>query len=153
MHLELDTRLPCSLEQAVAEVKQPRLLFHIARPMVYFAPCDGTVIPEQWRERTYWFQLKLLGILPFGKQAVRISFQERPGCFTVRDNGFSALIRKWDHRITITENNGEVIYRDQLELDAGILTPFVWVFARVFYGHRQSRWRKLAQSGFDYANA
>ncbi len=152
MYLELDSRLPCSFERAVAEVKQPRLLIHIARPMVHFTPCDGTVIPEQWRERTYWFQLKLLGVLPFGKQAVRISFEEQPGRFMVRDNGFSALIRKWDHRITITDSDGAVIYRDQLELDAGILTPLVWLFARVFYGHRQSRWRKLAEAQFDYDN-
>jgi len=31
---------------------------------------------------------------------------------------------------------------------AGMLTPLVAGFARLFYAHRQKRWRALAKNGF-----
>jgi hypothetical protein len=39
---------------------------------------------------------------------------------------------------------GTCRYSDEIEIDAGLLTPLVWLFARVFYGHRQRRWQKVA---------
>jgi len=64
----------------------------------------------------------------------------------LRDNGYSALITTWDHWITV-EPDGErgTRYRDEVEVKAGLLTPFVWLFAQVFYRHRQRRWRALAR--------
>ena len=38
-----------------------------------------------------------------------------------------------------------------LSFRAGVLTPFIWLFAQLFYRHRQSRWRRLVANGFDYA--
>jgi len=35
-------------------------------------------------------------------------------------------------------------------IEAGILTPFVWLFARLFYAHRQRRWAALAAKGFSH---
>lgn len=153
MRVQLDTVLPCSYEKAVAEVKTPRLLIHIAHPLVSFEPTDGTVVPTNWEEKTYWFRLKLFGFIPCGKQAVRITFHEDDAAFRVRDNGYGRLIRRWDHWITIQRNSGNTLYRDTLDLDAGIITPLVWLFARVFYAHRQRRWGRLARSGFEYEKA
>jgi len=34
-------------------------------------------------------------------------------------------------------------------IKAGVLTPFVWLFARLFYAHRQRRWATLAAKGFN----
>jgi hypothetical protein len=58
----------------------------------------------------------------------------------LRDNGHSALIKTWDHRITIaSDDQGGTLYRDEVEVRAGLLTPFIWVFAQIFYRHRQRR--------------
>ena len=55
------------------------------------------------------------------------------------------MIRKWDHWITVAPNpDGSTDYRDEVEISAGVLTPFVWIFAQLFYRHRQRRWRGLA---------
>ncbi len=45
---------------------------------------------------------------------------------------------------------GGTLYRDRVEIDAGLLTPVVAALARVFYRHRQGRWRALAARGFAY---
>jgi len=37
---------------------------------------------------------------------------------------------------------------DRVHIDAGMLTPLVAAFARLFYAHRQKRWRALAKNGF-----
>jgi hypothetical protein len=153
VQIQLDTVLPCSYERAVAEVKKPGLLSHVARPFVIFEPAGKTVVRDRWEEATYWFHLRLFGFLPFGTQAVCITFDEDANGFRLRDNGHSRLIRRWDHRITIRRENGHALYRDTLDLDAGLATPFVCLFARIFFAHRQRRWVGLAQSGFDYSKA
>ncbi len=148
MRFKLETQLPCSLERAIAEVKKPRLLMHVARPLLRFEPTRGTVVPEEWGEATYWFRLLFLGVLPLGDQAVSVTIQETVDGFTLRDNGHSRLIRRWDHLITIREANGATLYSDTVELDAGFATPVVWLFSRLFFAHRQRRWRRLASGGF-----
>jgi hypothetical protein len=55
--------------------------------------------------------------------------------------------------ITIEPNAAGVVYRDRVEVRAGVLTPFIWVFAQIFYRHRQRRWRRLAANGFDYGES
>ncbi|MEM8769199.1 MAG: hypothetical protein AAGE43_17280 [Pseudomonadota bacterium] len=148
MRLSLRTELPCSYEAAVHWVKRPALLFHIAWPLVRFLPEPETAVGAQWEEGTHWYRLRLFTVLPFGRQAVRISFDESADRLRLRDNGYSRLIPKWDHLITIERAGDSTHYRDDLELDAGILAPVIWVFARGFYAHRQRRWRQLARDDF-----
>lgn len=153
MHVDLTTVLPCRLQDAVGQVMQPRLLMHVARPLVRFTAIEPAMLPQLWSAGTYWMKLTLLGFVPFGKQAVVISFPAAAHGFAMRDAGHSALVKVWNHRITITREAEQTIYRDQVDIDAGVLTPFVWLFAQVFYRHRQRRWVKLALAGFDYGAA
>lgn len=153
MRLDISTLLRCSLEEATAAVMTPRLLEYIASPLVHFTPVDAGGFPPRWSEGTWRVRLRLLGLLPFGEQAIVISFPEVPRGLAIRDAGYSALIPVWDHRITLEAVAGGVCYRDQLEVRAGLLTPLVWLFAQVFYRHRQRRWRRLVAAGFDYAGA
>ena len=58
-------------------------------------------------------------------------------------------VERWDHLITIAPDGpSRTRYRDTVDIEAGLLTPFVWLFAQFFYRHRQRRWRALAQTGF-----
>jgi len=43
-----------------------------------------------------------------------------------------------------------LICRDRVANNAGILTPCIWLFAQLFYRHRQRRWRQLVKGGFTY---
>jgi hypothetical protein len=134
----------------VSEVKTPRLFVHVARPVLVFEPANGTSIPSIWEEKTYWFHLKFFGLIPIGAQAIVVTFEEESEVFKVRDNGYSQIINHWDHEITIQRKSGHTLYRDTLDVHAGIITPFVWLFARVFFAHRQRRLKKLVLSDFEY---
>ena len=108
----------------MAQVKTPRLLEHVAHPLVRFTPASSTTaLPGQWSETTYWVRLTLFGFIPFGKQAVRITFREQPDRFQVRDNGYSRLIRRWDHWVTIEPSGDGCHYEDCIDVEAGVLTP------------------------------
>jgi len=39
-----------------------------------------------------------------------------------------------------------VSYTDEIEIQAGWLTPGIWLFAQLFYRHRQRRWKALLRS-------
>jgi len=153
MKVDLATVLPCKLEEAAAQVMSTRLLQYVAHPLVSFSAVTGTSFPETWTEGTHWVALKLFGFLPFGRQAIVISKPSLPGGFAIRDAGHSALIPVWDHLITIEPNQDGVLYRDRVEVSARFLTPLIWIFAQIFYRHRQRRWLRLAANGFDYGAA
>ncbi|MEA2683479.1 MAG: hypothetical protein QOK05_1807 [Chloroflexota bacterium] len=54
------------------------------------------------------------------------------------------VIRHWRHRLTVEPlDRGHSRYTDTVDIDAGLLTPAVWGFARAFYQYRHGRWRRL----------
>lgn len=150
MIVDLSTFLANGSEQVAQHLRTPRLLKHVASPLLKFIPCDSTSTPQQWEEGTYWFTLRFLGFIPLGKQAVVISYPEGSQNFIMRDNGYSALVKQWDHTITLESSGAGTLYRDRVLIDAGVFTLFVWAFAQVFYRHRQRRLRKLVANGFRY---
>lgn len=150
MRVNLSTPLACDWQQAAAQARTPRLLQHVSAPLVRFTPIDPPVFPEILLPRTHWVGLRLLGCIPFGRQAIVISYPPTAHGFVMRDAGHSRLVRRWDHTITILPAPGGATYRDRVDIDAGLLTPLVWLFAQVFYRHRQRRWRALVARGFQY---
>ena len=152
MIVDVSTFLPVEPSKVEAHLRTSRLLIHVASPLVKFIPPSDTQLPETWKEGTYWVSLRLLGFIPFGKQAVVISYPESPGGFTLRDNGHGMLVRKWDHRITIVPSGTGTLYRAHVAIQAGVLTIFIWAAAQLFYRYRQRRWRQLVASGFDYSS-
>lgn len=150
MKISLSTGISCSWEEAAEQVLTTRLLHYIARPLVSFSPVGADPLPDTWTEGTHWVRLRLFGVLPLGKQAIVISILPVTRGFALRDAGYSTLIPVWDHTLTIEPSPKGALYTDTVEVKAGLLTPFIWLFAQVFFRHRQRRWRALAASGFDY---
>ena len=120
MQVDLATQLPCPLAEVIAQVRTPRLLRQVASPLLSFSPLAPAEFPDTWSEGTYWVKLKLFGVLPIGRQAIVITYPQMENAQTF------------------------------MTIEAGILTPFVWLFARQFYAHRQRRWAALAANGFSY---
>ncbi len=148
MKFSLKQRLECSFGDTVAAVRRPALFRHVAAPVISAEAVDPE--PDQWAEETYWFSLKLLGVLPLGQQAIRVTMVETQDTFTLHDAGYSKLIKRWDHRITIRNAGTQTDYQDDVDVDAGLLTPFVWLFANLFFRHRQRRLARVAASGFNF---
>jgi hypothetical protein len=154
VQLNVSCTLPSPVERAWEALRRPRLLQHVASPVLAFAPIQPPEWPEVWTEGAYLVELRLFGRLPLGRQWIVISFPEvslgDPGLtFRVRDAGRGQIARRWDHLVTITAlPEGRTRYEDRVDIDAGILTPLVWLFAHLFYRYRQARWRRLARANF-----
>ena len=137
-------------ETVWAEVQTARLLTHIAWPIVRFVPVGDKPFNTFKPGGRYQVRLRLFGILPFGTQWIVTSVHEpETGEWPkrLRDNGYSALIDRWDHWITIApDGKGGTRYSDDVKISAGVMTPFIWAFAQLFYWHRQRRWRSLART-------
>ncbi|MFC7227667.1 hypothetical protein N0B31_09660 [Salinirubellus salinus] len=147
--LELTTILDAQPERVWAAVRTPALLEHVAAPLFTFDPVDPPAFPETWGEDEYLVAMRLFGVLPLGRQWVRterLAARETPGeqFYQLRDDGSGTLASTWDHRITLRETaDGVTAYTDEVRVEAGVLTPLVWLFANGFYRHRQRRWRRL----------
>lgn len=149
--VELSTRLECSVEDAWYWVQRPALLDHVAHPMMQFEYSPTIDPDEPWPLGEHRVGLKAFGAIPFSWQVIGIETPEGAGQERLlRDNGYSPLIKRWDHWIVIlpTPDGKATSYTDRVHIDAGILTPAVATYARRFYAHRQSRWRSLAASDF-----
>lgn len=155
MRVEHTILLSCTPEQCFAEVQTPRLMLHISRPFVRFSPVEPSVLPERWEQKEYLVSIYLFGFLPIGKQLLNISGRDRSNEFRrfyveLRDNGRGSMMSKWDHLITIQSSGQRCSYTDHVEIEAGLLTPLVWLFAWLYYRHRQRRWQRFVANGFAY---
>ena len=99
MRLDISTRLPCTLDQAVSQVMTTRLLQYVSHPLVSFTFIDAPQFPRTWTAGTHWVSLTLFGFLPFGRQAIVISIPPVETGFALRDAGRSTLIPVWNHLI------------------------------------------------------
>ena len=121
-----------------AEVQTPRLLLEIIRPLMRFVPPRGTQFPASWKVgQTFFGRAYALSLLPLGltlNSFERVDSQRREIQSRERDR----WIRRWDHLISVHETaDGGTHYSDEIEIQAGMLTPLVWLFAQWFYRHRQ----------------
>lgn len=150
MRVNLSTRIGLPPETVWSELRTARLLQHIAWPLVRFVPLVGEQFETFEPGGRYPVKLRLFGMVPFGVQWIVTSTHEPDAGQwpkQLRDNGHSALIEKWDHWISVAPHEkGGTRYQDEVEIAAGVLTPFIWIFAQVFYRHRQRRWRGLSRT-------
>jgi hypothetical protein len=101
---------------------------------------------DEWHEGdTVVGWVFLFGFLPFSRHHLHIaSIDESKRTLSSRE--FGGLITTWNHDIEVVPIDAVTCrYRDRIEIDAGILTPAVIVYARCFYRMRQRRWRALAK--------
>ena len=154
MRIELETRLACRPESAWRKLMEPALLVHIASPLIRFVPIDPPALPTRWAEGRYRVAMRVLGMIPIGAQWVGLELPDGPEPEgwprRVRDDGSGDLAKRWDHWIEIAPHpEGGTRYVDRVDVEAGWLTLGVWLFAQLFYRHRQSRWRRLAERELD----
>ncbi|MEL6564577.1 MAG: hypothetical protein AAFQ59_09040 [Pseudomonadota bacterium] len=125
------------------------VLRHVSAPLIRFLPLDPPNLPETWSEGEYRVAMRLFGFVPLGTQWIRVSWPAPQGeTRYVRDNGTGTLAARWDHLISIAPEGQGTRYTDRVDVEAGVLSPVTAVFARLFYAHRQRRWRTLAARAF-----
>ncbi|HJL16880.1 MAG TPA: hypothetical protein RMH99_14545 [Sandaracinaceae bacterium LLY-WYZ-13_1] len=145
MTLSLTTHLDAPPDRVWHLLWQPETLAHVAWPVLRFVPTEP--LPRRWREGgVYEVKVRLGAVLPIGRQQIRVSSWMDGDERWLRDDGRGSLVRRWDHRVRVVpSSDGGTRYTDEIDVEAGALTPLVRVFAQLFYRHRQRRWRALVR--------
>ncbi|WP_420426780.1 hypothetical protein [Algiphilus sp.] len=141
MLARIDRHFDCSAEVFWEQIMQPRSLVFVAAPLLVFVPAEGGTLPARWEEGVpYELRLYFLHVLPLGRHTIRL-VRIDPATHTIQSEESGQLARVWNHRIHFEDvAPGRVHYVDEIEIRAGVLTPFIWLFAQLFYRHRQRRW-------------
>ncbi len=137
------TNLPCPPQMVWDEVQKASLLHEVIWPIVVI---QGQEWPERWSESAALrCRSFLFGLIPLGLRTLQFERVD-PQAREIRTHEFDPLCRRWDHCVRVRElPNGQTKYSDTVEIDAGWLTPLVWLFASCFYRHRQRRWHRVVQ--------
>lgn len=151
MRVRLSIILDAPPEWVAKQLQSTAVFRHITAPLVRFKPAPGSMWPTHWTPGEMRLRVWLVGILPMGSQTVRILVEpptHAGGWPALRDNGEGTLMRRWDHRITLQPlPDGRTLYTDDIQVAARhllwLMTPMGAAFARLFYRHRQRRWRQL----------
>ncbi len=66
----------------------------------------------------------------------------------IRSHEYGGPLKRWDHRIVVTPiGETRCGYTDEIDIDGGILTFFIWLYAHLFYRYRQARWKMVVLRG------
>ena len=103
------------------------------------------MLPATWLENsTIQVKCRLFGVFPLVDRTLyfeRIDGRMRQ----MQTREHDRLIRRWDHLISIREDKNGAHYSDTVEIEAGLLTWPICLFAKLFYRHRQRRWQRVTQ--------
>lgn len=148
MFARISTQFACTESELWQKLSKPESLVFVASPILSFAPIEPGVLGSEWEVgRDYPLKLYFLGFIPLGRHRIQLVEVDRNRKrISSRESGL--LARVWNHDISFEEMRpGLVRYTDEIEIRAGWLTPFIWLFAHVFYRHRQRRWKVLLRNG------
>jgi len=147
MHVDVSTELNCSAAKAWDEVQKSSLLLRVIWPLARITPTAASGFPERWSEGlTVQCKSFVFGFIPIGVRTLRFERVD-PTAHELSIRESDPLVKRWDHLISIrAAGERRAIYRDVIEIDAGVWTFVVWAWTSWFYRHRQARWRKIAKT-------
>ncbi len=131
---------PASRKLVFDKLQKLETLQYIAFPYATFTPVDPDD-PLTWKpgkRSSYLF--RMWGIIPLGVHTIVIERFDIDEISSKEGNGFVPV---WNHKIHLKDLGGETEYTDEVDIDAGWKTLFVWLWAKAFYAHRQKRWIEL----------
>ena len=138
---------PAGKSEIFRRLQSLKTLQYIAAPYATFTPVKKTDKNMIWEPgKTFAFQFKLFGVIPFGIHTIKvIDFSEQRGIYTHEGNPSVPI---WNHRISLKQmTKSSTRYTDEVEINGGWKTGFVYLWAKAFYAHRQRKWKKLLKKG------
>lgn len=131
---------PAPREVVFEKLQQLETLQFIAAPYATFTPVDAND-PLVWKAGACSsYRFKMWGFIPFGIHTINI---EQFDIDKVRSREGNKFVPVWNHKIYLKDLNGKTEYTDEVDIDAGWKTIFVWIWAKAFYAHRQKKWLVL----------
>lgn len=139
----ITSQLNISANDAWRLVKKSSTLIFITRGLLSFSDSDH--FPAEWIEKkSVTSRLKFFGLVPAWNH--EIYFQKiSDSALEIITEEQGGVVSKWQHLIKLspTPNDAISLYTDQIDIEAGLLTPLVWLYAHLFYRYRQLRWKRL----------
>lgn len=142
MVVERTAVFPANRHEVFLLLQRFETLQEVASPYATFTPLDGGDGVVWTAGETAKFRLRLFGIFPFGTHSIHvIRFSETDGVFTQERNEHVPV---WNHEIVLNERDGQsCLYTDRVEIEAGWRTFFIYLWACLFYAHRQRKWVRI----------
>ncbi len=148
--------LDCDPDAAWRALRSPAVFREVSGPLMEVESLAADGFPTVWEPGQHPVAMKAAGLLPMGKQIIRLSVEtaERGQTRILHDSGQGvtgavSAIHLWDHRMAVSPDpagTGKTLYRDQLIVGAGLLTPFAWYSLWAFWQLRGRKLQALAPS-------
>jgi len=142
--VEMSTVLEATADAVWTKVKTPSAFRKVTRGLLAMPAIVGR--RDDWHEgETVVGWVFLFGFLPFSRHHLHIArIDDATRIMSSREHG--GLISVWNHDIEVVPIGQRACrYTDRIEIEAGIVTSLVVLYARWFYRMRQRRWRALAK--------
>lgn len=152
MRVLLKLILDCEPDAAWRAIRSPAVFREVSSPFLEFESLEADGFPNIWEPGQHPVSATGGGLIPLGKQIIRLSFTQQGDVRLMRDSGGGvtgalAAPTVWDHQMAIAPDpagTGKTLYRDQLIVEAGIATPLAWYGLWAFWQWRGIRMRQLA---------
>ncbi|WP_309709926.1 hypothetical protein [Pseudolysinimonas sp.] len=150
MRVVLRLELDAYPDEVWAMLQDPIALGEVVAPLIEIEPVGHRRFPPTWNSGDHLVRLRVFGILPLGDQRIRLSTSRRGGARILEDSGGPVsgaigLVRHWRHRMAVSPlPDGRTLYRDRLDISAGVVTPFVWIGAWALWQFRAVGIRRVA---------
>ena len=133
---------PASQETVYEKIRRPETLRLVAAPYASFEPLGEE--SGVWEDgSTSSWRLRVMGVIPLGIHTIHIV---RFGPDGISSREGNRHVPVWNHDITLAEvDENHTEYTDRVEIHAGWKTVFVWLWADMFYAHRQRKWIRLLE--------
>ena len=131
---------PAGRDYVFQKLQLLKTLQYITWPYAAFEPVGETV--STWEVgSTSAYRFRLFGVIPFGTHTIHIVRFDPDGISSCEENEHVPV---WNHDITLKAVDAKhTRYTDRVEIQAGWKTVFIWLWANVFYAHRQRKWIRL----------
>lgn len=87
----------------------------------------------------------LFGLIPLGAWRIRVVEADEAGRAATTEEG-GGLFRRYRHRLTVADyGDGSSLYRDEIDFDAGWLTPVMKSFVRRLYRGRHRKRKAMLE--------
>ena len=145
LKISISSILNNSTEKIWDKILNIETLIEICKPMARFKLISNENIMKWELNKEYIFKLLIYGFLPFGRHKIILEILDEKNKI-ILSKEHNSIVKIWNHKIlmeNIEENKTK--YTDEVEIYAGIFTIFVAVWAKIFYKHRQKKWKKISE--------
>lgn len=141
MTVKVISVFPANKNVVFENLQKLETLQYIAKPYATFENVgdEDSFIWEASKKFSFIF--RLFGVFNLGVHTIRVRRFDEKCIYTNEGNPFCPT---WNHMIRIKKlDNQHTLYMDKVEVDAGWKTVFIFIWANLFYRHRQRKWKKL----------